>query len=164
VRLTVGGTRYERPLELRADPTVQVAAAELQRQFELALKLRDMQSELNDALRGLDVMRSQLDERRKSAAIVPGDSLKPLIQSLDRQLARVDSVLGTAAKPAGKAYWSEGPRLAERLGALLGGIDGGNRAPTAAQAAHFAELQDELRRILADIARFRAASVADLPR
>jgi hypothetical protein len=161
-RLTLGPDRYESPIEVRGDPAVTVAAADLQRQFDMALRLRDMQSSMNDVLRALDGVRGQLEERKKTATAFQRDSAAPLVRALDSAVARVDTLLGRLAKPAGKAYWSEAPRVSERLGALLGNVDRGNLAPTAAQVAHFDELRGEFDRALAAANQYLTTAVAEI--
>src|SRR6185503_11320686 len=60
VKLIVNGKTYEQPVEVRLDPTVSVPAADLQAQLDLQMKLRDMQSSANTALRFLDSIEDQL--------------------------------------------------------------------------------------------------------
>ena len=43
----------------------------------------------------------------------------------------------------GKPYWSQGPRLSDRMQSLAGEIDGQFAAPTQAQMNYLAELESE---------------------
>ena len=63
VKLFVGDKMIgERRVEVRVDPTVQITTAELQTQLELAMKLRDLVSVMNDGLRQLDSVKTQTDQ------------------------------------------------------------------------------------------------------
>ena len=65
VRLTVGEQVVETPVDVRVDPTLDVSATDLQKQFEVTVELRDMLSRVNDALRGLDSIQAQLTDRKR---------------------------------------------------------------------------------------------------
>ena len=69
MRLTIAGKSYTEPLEIVMDPRVKTSAADLQKQFDLLLKLRDRQDELNKAVVGIRDLRAQLlaIERRVSS-------------------------------------------------------------------------------------------------
>ena len=60
VRMSVGGESYEKPVEVRLDPSLSIPGEALSKQYECALKLRDMLSLANDALRALDLIEEQL--------------------------------------------------------------------------------------------------------
>jgi hypothetical protein len=156
VRLTVPNGRAETPLEVKMDPAVEMPIAALRAQFDAALRLRDMQSVMNDTLRALDVMRTQLDGRKKSLEAQGGEQRAEQIKQVDREMGQVDSLLATLTRPPGRPFWSEGPRIAERLGALQGGIDGANRAPTKHQVSLLGELRTEYEAALRAVAAFMA--------
>jgi photosystem II stability/assembly factor-like uncharacterized protein len=162
VRLTVPSGRAETALEVKMDPAVEMPVAALRAQFDAALRLRDMQSVMNDTLRALDVMRTQLDGRKKTLEAQGGEQRAEQIKQVDRDIGQVDSLLATITRPAGRPFWSEGPRIAERLGALQSGIDGANRAPTRHQVSLLGELRTEYEAALRAVATFlaRATRVA----
>jgi hypothetical protein len=47
-----------------------------------------------------------------------------------------------------RPFYSEGPRVTDRITALYRNIDGGNRRPTGPQMAHLGELEVELKSAL----------------
>src|SRR5205085_2768007 len=65
VKLIIGDKTQEKKVEVKVDPTVKVTPADLQLQFDLAMKLRDMQSAVNDGLKTLDSIKSQLEQIEK---------------------------------------------------------------------------------------------------
>ncbi|HVE80176.1 MAG TPA: hypothetical protein VNA89_15025 [Gemmatimonadaceae bacterium] len=161
-RLTVGAQSWTRPIEVRLDPSVPTEIAALRRQYEDALRVRDLQSSVNDALRVLDAVKSQLEERKQTAQIRAPQQAAEVVKALDRAVADVDSLTWRIARPSGRPYWSEGPRIAERLGALFGGIDGGNTPPSGPQAALLAELRSEVQQALAEVNRYLTASLGEI--
>jgi hypothetical protein len=121
-----------------------------------------MQSALNDTLRALDVMRTQLDGRKRTLETEGVEQRAEQIKHVTREIAQLDSMLATVTRPAGRPFWSEPPRVSERLSALQGGIDGGNRAPTKHQITLLGELRTEYEAALRAVAAFlaRATRVA----
>src|SRR5258708_38819071 len=81
VRLPAGGQTLTRELEVRLDPTIPTPEPELRTQLGINLKLRDMQSSVNDALRSIDTFKSELETSEKT------------VRTLDPQAAKVLSAL-----------------------------------------------------------------------
>jgi hypothetical protein len=162
VRLTVGETVVEQPVGVRVDPTVGVPFADLQAQFDMALQLHEMRVEMHDALRGLDALKLQLDERKKLAGTARKDAPAEWKKGLEAKAEALDAFVATLTRPAGKPFWSEGPRLTERLAGLAGGVDDGNRRPTAAEEAYFEELRGEMAKARGEISRYTAEAVAEI--
>jgi photosystem II stability/assembly factor-like uncharacterized protein len=153
VRLTVGDQRFEKPLEIRLDPTVQVARGDLEAQFELAVRLRDMQSLVNDTLRALDGRQAELTARKQAADAIPNGGGRAVSRQLAAEIAQVDSLIDALVKPSDIPTYSDGPKLANRIQQLLGNLGRGSHAPTGAQAEFSVELATEMRRLLDDARR-----------
>lgn len=156
VRLTVGSQRYEQPVEVKLDPEATATLADLTQQFESALQVRELRSQLNDTLKAVDRHRAQLVAQKTLAQSLPAATRTTTLQQLDTEIAAVDSALAAVAIPQGTRAWTEGPRLVERLGAIFSGIDGPNKAPTRAQLELVGELRVELQRA---VERFQAILV-----
>ena len=150
VRLTVGKETVEQPLEVQLDPMVKTSVDDLRRQFDVATKLRDLESEVNDVLRSLDGAKDQLEERRKTARTFMREVPSELAKALDDHGKRLDEAIGRLARPSGAPTWSVGPRIVEQLSGLASTVGGVNAAPTAAQMAYFSELQGAATRALAE--------------
>jgi photosystem II stability/assembly factor-like uncharacterized protein len=154
VRLTAGGQSLSRDLEVRVDPTIGAADTDLRAQLDVNLKLRDMQSSVNDALRSIDTFKAELDQAGKSVKTLDPEAPKVLtgliterqqqLSSMELRMARLDNIPG----------YSMGPRLVDRLGQLLGSIDRVLAAPTPYQLEHFAELKAEFLKDIGDVNTF----------
>ena len=153
VRLVVGDQRLEQPLDVRVDPTSRTTPAALREQFVLATEMRDLQSLANDTLRALDGRKAELEARRRAAQAIPDSGGAAVVRSLTGELAQIDSLVDILVKPTTAPFWSEGPRISDRIGALLRTIDAGNFPPTTPQQALGKALAVELRQVLERVQR-----------
>ena len=103
---------------------------------------------LRSLLRRLDDVKLQVEERGKLALSrrAPGD----LQKALEREGETLKALTDGLAKPADRPFYSEGPRIADRLAALFFAIDGVNLAPTAAERSLLGELRTEARKAIDD--------------
>ena len=124
-------------------PTAQATPGGLAAQFAVAKELRALQSLANDTLRALDTRRGELEARRRGALALPNNEGAAAVVTLSADITQLDSLVTTLAKPANYPYWSEGPRVSERIGNLLRNVDSGNFPPTAPQQALAKELAVE---------------------
>jgi photosystem II stability/assembly factor-like uncharacterized protein len=158
VRLTAGGKTLTRELEVKLDPTIQVTPEALRTQLDTNLKLRDMQSSVNDALRGIDTYKAQLDTAtqttRGSDRVLAG-----LITERMQQLTTMEMKL---ARPADIPGYSMAPRLVDRLNQLLSAIDRVLAAPTPYQIAHFNELRAEFLADMGEVNQFVEKQVPEI--
>jgi hypothetical protein len=148
VRLTAGGKTLTRELEVKLDPTIPVASEALHTQLEVNLKLRDMQSSVNDALRGIDGYKGEIESAQKTVRALDPQATKMLASLLSERLQQLSSMELKLARPADIPGYSMGPRLVDRLSALLNAIDRVLDSPTPYQMEHFNELRTEF---LADV-------------
>jgi photosystem II stability/assembly factor-like uncharacterized protein len=161
-RLTVDGKAYEKPVVVRVDPLVRAAPAALAAQFEMAEALAGLRSEVNRALRALDALAGQLDERRKLAKQLgrgPEGELETQLAKVEGQLKEIAGLL---ARPEGQPNYASGPRLGEQLRALTGDVDSAFAAPTEPQRELFRELKQEVEKALAREEAFRKDGLAAL--
>ncbi len=154
VRLTVGDQKLEQPVEIRIDPTTKTTSEALRAQFAAAMELRDLQSLANDTLRALDGRKAELEARKKAAQAIPDNGGAAAVKQLNGDLAQIDSLFDILVKPATVPYWSDGPRISDRIGALLRNIDSGNFPPTQAQSKLGKELAIELRDALERVRKY----------
>jgi hypothetical protein len=63
VRLIVGRDTMTRPLTIIEDPRIQVTTADLQKSFDLAIKVRDKITEISEAFNRIEELQEQIDKR-----------------------------------------------------------------------------------------------------
>lgn len=154
VRLTVGTEVLEQPLTVRVDPTSKTSIDALRQQFVVATELRDLLSLANDTLRALDGRKAELDAKRRAALAIPDGGGAAAARVLGAELAQVDTLLDILAKPSSAPQWTGGPRISERIGALLRNVGQGNSAPTAEQGKLGKDLAIELRDALERVRKY----------
>jgi photosystem II stability/assembly factor-like uncharacterized protein len=159
VRLTAGGQTYTKPLRILADPRSEATAADLQKQFDLLIAIRDKVGATHDAVNDIRKLKTQaaaLAERAKDTASLSTAATK-LAASLDaiqKELVELrfagfdDQMLVFDLK------------LNNRMAALQGYVSQGDYAPTDQQQAVFKELSGL---IDAQLARLKAVVDVDLP-
>jgi photosystem II stability/assembly factor-like uncharacterized protein len=162
IRLTVGKEMQEKPVEVRFDPTVSASSADLEQQFAVASRLTALRSEVNDALRGLDALRQQLEDRRKLAEGRGKEGASDLPKQLKAKRDQVEAAASRLARPEGRPTWSEPVRVSERLQALFASIDSANGAPTAPQLEYLTELEQEAKKAMADVSQEAASLVTEV--
>ncbi len=162
VRLTVDGVEHETPVEVTVDPLVEVSSAALATQHDAAERLVALKERVNLALRSLDGVKTQLEERRATAKRLEVELDDDLEETWSGVEERVTELLESLARPEEKPFWSVGPRLSERLGELFGNVDSAFAAPTAAQAKHLAELEVETEEATSEVRSFLEKDVEAL--
>jgi len=162
VRLTAGGKTLTRELEVKADPTISVTSEALRTQLDLNLKLRDMQSSVNDALRGIDSYKGQLETAQKTVRALDPQATKILASLLAERLQQLSSMELKLARPGDIPGYSMAPRLVDRLGALLNQIDRVLDAPTRYETAYFNELRTEFLADLGEVNNFIEKQIPEI--
>jgi len=140
VRLTVDGKSLAAPMELKLDPRLNVAQADLQKQFDLALQIRDQLSRVYDAVNQIQDVRSQIDglTRRLPDA-------KPVVTAaadLDQKLLSVRDDLIQAKVKANEDSLAYPQRVDSKLASVaLVVSDSTDSAPTEAAMREFEKLK-----------------------
>ncbi len=161
-KLLVGDkVAQETKIEVRVDPTVSITTAELQSQFDLAMRLRDMLSRLNDALRLLDSAKQQAEQIEKVAKDRLTDVSPDLTKALADYKKRIDTITGDLIVGDEDGIRASA-KLTDQIGGLYGSVAGGNAAPTAAMREQFNLLQTQLPSKIVEINRFISEDTARL--
>ncbi|HEX5735261.1 MAG TPA: hypothetical protein VF131_20700 [Blastocatellia bacterium] len=162
VKLIVGSKTQEKRVDVRLDPTITVAQADLQTQYDHALRLRDMQSSMTDAIRSLDSVKVQLEQIEKTVKDRMPDASADLTKALGDYKKQVDTLLGSIARPADAPGFGGGARLSEKIGGLFFTVEGVNAAPTPSQREYFGELQAEFPKKVDEVNRFLTQTVPQM--
>lgn len=146
--LTVADKVYEKPVKVFLDPSLRVTMEDLEVQSEYAIKLRDMQTTLRQAITALSNLRDQIRDRRETVKAQSEKAPEMVLQFIADNLSMLDQIHGVLIKPRNAPFWSIGPRLMERVEDLYRSIDGGNAPPTKAQIEYFNNLLNEYKSVL----------------
>jgi len=162
VRLTAGGQTLTREAEVRLDPSVEVKEPELRTQLDMNLKLRDMQSSVNDALRSIDTFKAELEQVEANIKSLDPQAPKVLTGLISERKQQLSSMELRLARPNDIPGYSMAPRLVDRLGQLLVSIDRVLAAPTPYQVEHYAELKAEFLKDMGDVNGFIERQVPEI--
>ncbi|HLJ50214.1 MAG TPA: hypothetical protein VKU01_29575 [Bryobacteraceae bacterium] len=162
VRLTAGGQTLMRDLDVRLDPTIPVSEADLRTQLEIDLKLRDMESSVNDALRSIDTFKAELEQAEKNVKSLDPQAPKVLTGLITERQQQLSSMELKLARPNDIPGYSMAPRLVDRLGQLLGSIDRVLAAPTPYQKEHYTELKAEFQKNMGDVNNFIERQIPEI--
>ena len=144
------------------DLTGEVPAADLQMQLDYALKPRDMQSAVTDALKMLDSVKEQLQQIEKTVKDRMPDASKDLEKAISDQLKQVESLQNSLARSEAGLGFGGRAEIADKLGNFFSMVDGVNAAPTPYQVAYFDELQKTFREKMDDMNKFVSQTIPQL--
>ncbi|MDQ2976570.1 MAG: hypothetical protein M3R69_14325 [Acidobacteriota bacterium] len=154
VRLTVGDKTFDEPVEVRLDPTISVSPADLQAQLDLQMKLRDMQTTANNALRFLDSIEEQLKHTQTTAKNLNKEPDKDMMKGLEDYTKQVDALQDRLARRSEGLGLPGKTQISNRVGDIFFALDGTNAAPTPYQLQYFQEIQPEFRERMGEANRF----------
>jgi photosystem II stability/assembly factor-like uncharacterized protein len=159
VRLTLGDKKLEERVEVRLDPSVHTPLADLESQLELTIKLRDMQSASNTALRFLDSIKDQLKHTQTTMRNLNKEPDKEMTKALEDYVKQIDALQDKLARRSEGLGLGGRARVSDRVGDLFFSIDASNAAPTPYQRKYFEEVEPEFRERMAEVNKFIAETV-----
>ncbi len=131
VRLTVLGKVYTAPLQIEPDPRLKVTQADLQKQFDLLIKIREKVTQTDDAINQIRDLREQINAINKR---LKGDPRAKAVadagKSLDKKMTEVEEVLIQTKAKSGQDVLNFPIRLNNQLVALGGVVASAASAPT----------------------------------
>ncbi|HKW67595.1 MAG TPA: hypothetical protein VJP04_09940, partial [Terriglobales bacterium] len=90
-RLTVLGKSYTAPLEIKPDPRLKVTQEDLQKQFDLLMKIRDKLSDLDNTINQIRDLRSQITDINKRLKDDPRQkTIADAGKALDKKMTTVE--------------------------------------------------------------------------
>jgi len=130
VRLTVQAKSYTQPLEIKGDPRQNVAQADLQKQLDLLLQIRDQVSKVDEAINKMNSVKKQVDDLDKR---MPQDDQGKAVRDASGKLLQKinpieDTLIQSKAK-SGQDVLNYPIRLNNELTALAGTISTTDSAP-----------------------------------
>jgi photosystem II stability/assembly factor-like uncharacterized protein len=145
VRLTVLGKSYSAPLKIDSDARLKVTQADLEKQFDLLLKIRDKLTQTDDTINQIRDFRDQINAINKRLKNDPrakavGDAGK----SVDKKMTEVEEALIQTKAKSGQDVLNFPIRLNNQLAALGGVVSTADSAPTQASYEVFAMLSKSI--------------------
>jgi seryl-tRNA synthetase len=167
IKLTADGRTQSAALEVLADPRVKVPAADLEKQFDLSMRIYHSISRMHEAINQIRDLKSQIQSLRKRLEDDP--KLKPLVaasEDLEKKLSLVEEKLIQVNMKGSEANLAFPGMLNEQFDSFASSVEGADTAPTQQQYEVYtmldAGLADQLKKldsiISADLATFEEAS------
>ena len=144
-KLTVAGKDYTEAFEVKEDPRVAVTPAELEKQFEFALKVRDRVSEVHKAVNEMKEVQAQIaglkkrlgDDPKAKPALTAADDLNKKIETIEAGLVQLKS-------KSGEDSLNFPIMPADQIEALLSTVDSSDAAPTGQSYTVYDRLNGEI--------------------
>jgi hypothetical protein len=160
-RLTVAAKTSTAAIEVRIDPRLKTSLDDLQKQFDLMLKLRDRQEEMNRSILAIRDLRVQLNlvEKRWGSK----DNAKAVVdesKELRKKIGAVEDEMIQVNSKASEDELNYPTKMNSWLGYLQAAVDSADTAPTEGELAVFTELNQKLD---AQLAKWHELLSTDVP-
>jgi hypothetical protein len=143
VRLTANGRTQSQPLRVRRNPLfTEVSDADLQAQFDLAIRIRDKVTEANQAV--IDIRRIKAAVAERTGASTDG-RLETAGTTLTGGLSEVEEAIYQVRNQSGQDPLNFPIRINNRLASLLSVVTRGDGAPIGNAEPIFTDLVAELK-------------------
>ncbi len=161
VKLTVQGKSYTAPLEIKPDPRVKAAQADLEKQFDLRLKIRDRVTQAHDTINEIRDIRAQINALNKRLEGQPqAKAVAEAGKQLDKKMTEVEEVLVQTKAKSNQDVLNYPIRLNNHLVALGRVVESADGAPTQASYDVFNMLSRQLDE---QLAKWREILNTDVP-
>jgi photosystem II stability/assembly factor-like uncharacterized protein len=159
-RLTAAGQTLTQPFEVRKDPRVSASDADLAKQQELLLKIRDELTAAHDAIGRLRAVRDQAKTATERAKGSPAEkAVQEAADALGKKLTAVEEALYQTKNRSSQDPLNFPIRLNNKLAALAGTVGSADAAPTEQSYAVFDELKAKIDAELKTLERVLAEDV-----
>jgi DNA-binding FrmR family transcriptional regulator len=161
VRLTVQGKSFTAPLEIKADPRLNVSQQELEKQFDLLLKIRERITQTHDTVNQIRDIRGQITALNKRLENDPhAKAVAEAGKQLDKKMTEVEEALIQTKARSGQDVLNYPIRLNNQLVALGGVVGSADSAPTQASYDVFEMLSKQLDE---QLAKWKQILATDVP-
>jgi ferritin-like metal-binding protein YciE len=151
-KLTAGSRTFTEPFEVRKDPRLEVTQADLQKQFELQMKIRDKLTETHDAVKRIRSVRDQLASAADRAKGTAGEkAVAEAADALKKKLTVVEEALYQTKNKSSQDPLNYPIRLNNKLAALASVVGSADAAPTEQSLAVYADLAAKIDKELASL-------------
>jgi photosystem II stability/assembly factor-like uncharacterized protein len=145
VRLTAGGRSWTEALEVRKDPRTQATQADLEKQYGLAVEIRDSLSQAHDVILRLRAVREQSKAAAARAKGTPQEkALSDAAEALDKKLTAVEEALYQTKNKASEDPLNFPIRLNNKMAWLASVVGGADAAPTDVSYVVFEDIKGKI--------------------
>jgi hypothetical protein len=133
VRLTVDGQSQTQPIELRADPRLEVSAADLQKQFELMKNIQSKVGQAHETVNQIRDVRKQIGELNKRLAQAKDPRQKQVEaagKNIEEKMKAIEEELVQVKSKSSQDPLNYGLKLNNQMAALGGDVESVGSAPT----------------------------------
>lgn len=162
IKLTVGGKVLTAALELRTDPRVSVSSDDLQKQFDLLLKIRDRVTEAHDTVNEIRSTRSQIQSLRRQLSPAQHKEILDAMAALDKAMTPIEERLLQVRSRSAQDPLNFPVMLNDQFLALGSVVDSADAAPTQQALARYDDLVAQLHPLLAGWNKLKDADLAAL--
>jgi photosystem II stability/assembly factor-like uncharacterized protein len=161
VKLTVDGKTMTQSFEVKKDPRLEATQADLAKQLDLLLKIRDKFSETSEAILEIRDARKQIDDITNRLKDQPsGKAIADAAKALKAKLTAVEEELYQTKNQSSQDPLNYPIRLNNKLAALNGVAGGSDSAPT---DQTYAVYEDLVAKINAQLKKLEETIRSDLP-
>jgi hypothetical protein len=161
VKLTVLDKTYTAPLQITTDPRLTTSVADLTKQFDLLMKIRDSLTATDETINHIHDVREQINVVNKHVG--SGDQGKPVVdagKALNKKMTEVEDALIQSKAKSSQDVLNYPVRLNNHFAALGGVVGSAETAPT--QQSY--EVYDDLTKQLNEqLAKWREIVGSDIP-
>jgi hypothetical protein len=159
VRLNAGGKTLTVPLELKKDPRSTASDADLQKEFDLELRIRALLSDLHDSVHEIRETRGQLRTVRNRLEDPRYKSIVDSAEAIDKKMTPIEEQLLQVNAKSSESTLNYPVLIDEQLHGLMFSVEG-DYAPTQQQVAAFDALRPQSEAL---VAQWRTTRSTDVP-
>jgi hypothetical protein len=161
VRVVLKGWTASKSFQVKEDPRVPVTTADLQKEFDLLIRIRDRMSQADDAVKQIRDIVGQLDGVETRAKGQAGAAaIDQRADSLKARLGEVEKAIYQTQNQSGEDPLNYPIRLNNRISAIAGVVGSADAAPTE-QSYQVFDLVSGLLQVQLD--RLKAIVTTDIP-
>lgn len=146
VRLKVSGEELETPIEVRADPRIELDQEVYDAKTQLLLELRELLSQTNNMINQSNTYNSQLQDLKQKLEQNENQVDESLPEDIDGVMKSISEFQDDILKrPPPNMGYRQRPRLREEIRSLMRAVNGATAKPTQPQQSRLEELTGEVK-------------------
>ncbi|MGH9709363.1 MAG: hypothetical protein ACRD37_02305, partial [Candidatus Acidiferrales bacterium] len=163
VKLTAEGKTFAEPLTVKLDPRVKNTPEDLQKEFDLSLKIRDEITLADETVNEMNSVKTQIAALRKRLGSNTQD--KPILDAADaieKKMKPIDDQLWQGQMKASEEDLNYPDEINDQLKGIAEFMEGSDNAPTAADSAAYEDLSGKVAKLVAQWKEIKSKDLAGL--